>query len=498
MNNWKLQWTRLTSRRRIGVLTMMLAALMVLVTLSLTEDHASAEVATVAVDRGSIILKASTFGTLVPGRKLDLTAPVSGRLLELLVAEGDAVETGQVLARFDQRDQMAQVQEAQLRLDAAMAQQHSAQLRLDELHAGTKPETVAAARARLVQAQANLQQVADEAAVREQRSKDDLEIAANALRKAQDAYSSIWWQTHKDDGSFKRRPGDRGYQEDYDRFVGAERELRDAEARIRQAQVAFDEAQKRKPPVIASADAQVRDAASQLDAALRGPSAADLARAEADLIQARTSYTQAQLTLAQAQDRLEQLTIVAPFTAKVVGVHAAAGTSLGIGVSLLTLSDEQTLFVETRLSEHLAVIASRGQRVEVLLDALDRTLAGAIVSIAPQAEHSNGVPTYKARIRLEGRTPGVRIGLTATVTLVTEQRFSTLRLPITAVITNERGTFVELVEDTNSEPRLHPVQVGLNDGSLIEIMSGLDLGDQVVQLPELGALVPSTTLLEEE
>src|SRR4051812_586583 len=65
-----------------------------------------------------------------------LVAPeVGGRVLEIPVAEGDHVKSGDVLARLDTRDTDLAIQRAQAERDAA-----SAQLRL--LQAGSRPEDI--------------------------------------------------------------------------------------------------------------------------------------------------------------------------------------------------------------------------------------------------------------------------------------------------------------------------------------------------------------------
>ncbi|MDW8319884.1 MAG: efflux RND transporter periplasmic adaptor subunit [Armatimonadota bacterium] len=79
--------------------------------------------------------------------EVDVSAKVSGRILKLLVDEGDTVQAGQVIALLDGREIQAQVVQAQGAYEAARA-------RLAELLRGAREEEIRQARASLAQAQA--------------------------------------------------------------------------------------------------------------------------------------------------------------------------------------------------------------------------------------------------------------------------------------------------------------------------------------------------------
>ena len=80
---------------------------------------------------------------------VQLAAEVGGRVLELLVAEGDRVEAGQLVARLDTRD--AELAIARARAERAQA---DAQLRL--LLAGSRPEDIRQAAAQATAADADI------------------------------------------------------------------------------------------------------------------------------------------------------------------------------------------------------------------------------------------------------------------------------------------------------------------------------------------------------
>ncbi len=88
-------------------------------------------------------------GRLRPTRAEDLAFVLAGELREVLVSEGQVVAEGELLARLDRR----RLDARRARLEAA---HRAAEARLAELRAGPRRETIAAARARVAAADAQL------------------------------------------------------------------------------------------------------------------------------------------------------------------------------------------------------------------------------------------------------------------------------------------------------------------------------------------------------
>ncbi|MDJ0555452.1 MAG: efflux RND transporter periplasmic adaptor subunit [Microcoleaceae cyanobacterium MO_207.B10] len=101
----------------------------------------------------SLLQETSEFvGTLEAKRSVRVTPEIDGRLVDILVGEGDFISTGQAIARLKSDSAEADLRRAEANLNRTQA-------RLAELRAGNRPEQIGAARARLNQAQARLQQL---------------------------------------------------------------------------------------------------------------------------------------------------------------------------------------------------------------------------------------------------------------------------------------------------------------------------------------------------
>jgi HlyD family secretion protein len=84
------------------------------------------------------------------GTRIDISARVDGRVLELPVDRGDNVTAGQVLVTIDNPELVTRLKEAQAAADVAMAD-------LKRIQVGTRQEVIASRRAALAAAEANTQ-----------------------------------------------------------------------------------------------------------------------------------------------------------------------------------------------------------------------------------------------------------------------------------------------------------------------------------------------------
>jgi HlyD family secretion protein len=112
----------------------------------------SYEVVTAVVEHQSpaaadVALTAS--GYIVPRRRVEVSSKTSGRVEELLVDRGDVVKVGQILARLDDQEIRAQLDQVRASRQAAMA-------RLQEALSGSRPQEIERAQAALEEAEANL------------------------------------------------------------------------------------------------------------------------------------------------------------------------------------------------------------------------------------------------------------------------------------------------------------------------------------------------------
>jgi HlyD family secretion protein len=131
-----------------------------------------------ASSTGNVVLTAG--GYIIPRRRVDVSSKIGGRVEELLVDKGDMVKAGQVLARLDDREIIAQLAQAR-------ASKAAAEARLQEAIAGSRPQEIQRAKATVEQAEANVRTTRTNLERVQQLNKTGV-FSKQALDDAQNAY----------------------------------------------------------------------------------------------------------------------------------------------------------------------------------------------------------------------------------------------------------------------------------------------------------------------
>lgn len=151
---------------------------------------------TVAVSRGEVEQTVTAPGQVVGTREAILGVRVAGRLAEIAVRPGQAVQAGQVLARLETEPLHDALETARFELAQAEAA-HARQLAEAELNLEIAASRLAQARARLPTTDAAAAALAAaQTKLRQFRSgpdEDELTVAAAELRRAEIAWQQAQW-----------------------------------------------------------------------------------------------------------------------------------------------------------------------------------------------------------------------------------------------------------------------------------------------------------------
>lgn len=216
-------------------------------------------------------------------------------------------------------------------------------------------------------------------------------------------------------------------------------EVEQAKAMVRDAQAAFDNAersaqrqdslQKTQSTSFTAIDAAhaARDrAAAQLESAKEALALIEAGARPEDIAAADASLSVAQAKVAQAQTTLSDTTLLAP-AAGIVSVRAREPGSLvsfGQSVYALTLTDR--VYVRAYIDEPRLNAAVPGTSVSIKTDSADKSYQGQIGFVSPQAEFTpKSVQTpelrtdlvYRLRIIVSDADDGLRQGMPVTVEL---------------------------------------------------------------------------------
>jgi multidrug efflux pump subunit AcrA (membrane-fusion protein) len=399
-------------------------------------------------------------GMIVPAEEAYLAFTTPGRVQQVLVAVGDQVEVGDVVAVLETTAMEGEVARAEA--DVAVAEAN-----LAYSASGPRPEeitaaeqAVATARSEVAQALAALNPVEAEYA----RAEAGIELAKAALQVAQAEYRQVTAGANEAE------------------IAAAQAEIELAEARRRQAQAAFDrvagdpdiwsrsEALALEQATIAYEAAQASHqgllqgaTAAEREAALARIRAAqaEVARAEnlalassGRIVQAEAAVEVAKMRQAQAEQQvelaglmatteelaiaeaqvarakvavqiaraaMEMATLRAPVAGTITSVNIRPGETVVQGSEIVALADLSQLLVETTdLSERDVARVQVGQPAVVFVEALDEEIPGRVVSTAPQASIRGEDAVFTVYVSLDEQPSSLRWGMGVEVEIAAE------------------------------------------------------------------------------
>jgi len=358
-------------------------------------------------------------GRLVPNESAQLSFVTGGQVAEIFVAERDRVESGEVLARLGDRQQIeSSLASAQLELSAAELELLSAQQDLQSLN-DNWPAAATAAQEALTNARQELHDTERTYNYRTSPAdQTDIDVAWSQVVLAEDKLDDA----KEDFEPYEDKPADNLPRATFQSLLAEAQKSYDAAVRRYNALVdvsnEFEISQAEADYKIAQA--RLEQAQEDYDELLEGPDPDDLALAEARIASAEARIVAAQANIEAAQSALDDLDLIATFAGTIVDLDLILGEQVTPGQPVVTLADFSQWYVETdNLTEIEVVDVAVGQAVTIIPDALpDVELTGSIDSIADFFEEKRGDITYTARILVDEVDPLLRWGMTVVVTFI--------------------------------------------------------------------------------
>jgi len=163
-------------------------------------------------------------------------------------------------------------------------------------------------------------------------------------------------------------------------------------------------------------------------------------------------------------------------------------TSYQPGTEMATIADMRDLIFKGTVDEIDVGKIAVGLPCRIKVGALpDAIVTGTLSRIAPQAQRAEGATLFDVEIELDpARDVLLRAGYSANADIVVREKTGIVLIPERLVLFEDDGasTFVEIPgEGPETEPIKVAVDLGLSDGLNVEILSGVDEGDEIVQRP---------------
>jgi len=210
----------------------------------------------------------------------------------------------------------------------------------------------------------------------------------------------------------------------------------------------------------------------------------------AKLKQSKAQVAQSEASLKQLEEQLGYTTIVAPMDGVVlsrdVEIGDAVSSILVLGSTatlVMTIGDTTQVYVKGKVDEADIAHVYLGQAARIKVESFrDRYFQGKVTKISPMGVEKDNVTTFEVRVSINNPGGELKAQMTANAEILLDEHKNVLTVPENAVVYDaQKNASVEIPDKQQKEGwRKTPVTVGLSNGSVTEVLSGLKEGDAVV------------------
>ena len=221
-------------------------------------------------------------------------------------------------------------------------------------------------------------------------------------------------------------------------------------------------------------------------------------QAEEQVAMIKESVVAAQESVRTAQTNLGYATIVSPIDGTIINKYVAEGQTVAASFSTPELfgvaRDLKKMQVLADVDEADIGDVRPGESVTFTVDAYpDDTFQGTVEQVRLGGSTSNNVVTYKVVISTSNADLKLKPGMTANVTIYTQQKSGVLSVPTKALrFTPAKETVgkMKIKDISNAKNKVwtiegnnivaHQVNIGMSDGTHTQIVSGVKQGQKVI------------------
>ena len=156
----------------------------------------------------------------------------------------------------------------------------------------------------------------------------------------------------------------------------------------------------------------------------------------------------------------------------------STGDTVSTNSAVYVISDLSELAVESYVPERFAGNIKKGQNAALRFDALpDEVWTGSVDELSPVLDPATR--SLRIRLRIKSNDERLRAGMFAQLNLVINSRSGILVIKRDSII-NTYGKWVAFVVDEGGIARRKELQLGLENDTEVEVISGLEAGERIV------------------
>ncbi|GCB34832.1 efflux RND transporter periplasmic adaptor subunit [Bacteroides faecalis] len=202
-----------------------------------------------------------------------------------------------------------------------------------------------------------------------------------------------------------------------------------------------------------------------------GVTVGEMRNSEVKVTSARYDYDNAQLNL-------EKMKVIAPFDGVIVDLpHYTSDSKVEQGKPMVSLMAYDKMYMDINLPESSIRYVKESQPVYITHYTIPGdTLRGKISELSPAI--STETRTFKGKVLIDNDQLKLRPGMFAKADIVVDRADSSIIISKDVILSNRRRKYVYIVEKNTA--KIRNLETGLEDEYNIEILSGLNVNDNLV------------------
>ncbi len=460
------------------------------------------------VTTGTVIKEVSETGTVKISEKTELGFKNAGRIEKIYVVAGDIVEAGQTLAKLDTTQLYIELDEAKANLEIAEAKKTDTEVSLKN-------------------AEQNLKDVkADAEEDLNNACEDALNVLDDSYLKTYNAYNAVY-EIQRDYFTSYDEKSREVIEEKYKIKGDLERiktYVNDAKNNPQEENIDLILSEVKEQLEAVSNSLEIvrdiikseayRNSVSTTDKTSLDTQRTNIINAIADIVNAQQTISttkivnetninnaeaenssiksklqedglyQAQISQAQAkvsllQNKIQEAVLKSLNGGQIIKINKREGEVVQPTDSVISFLSAGPFQIEVDIYEEDIVDVKVDNPVEITLPAFpDEILEGRVISIDPAEKLIDGIVYYEVNIIFSTEKENIKPGMTADIIIESDKKENVLVIPKRAVKKMDGKKIVQVFKD--NEVKEQEIEIGLEGNEYIEVISGLQEGEEVV------------------
>lgn len=164
---------------------------------------------------------------------------------------------------------------------------------------------------------------------------------------------------------------------------------------------------------------------------------------------------------------------------EVSNIYVEENAQVMSGGKLMDIVDYSDLQLRVQVDEYDLSAVEKDKEAAVTIHALSKDVSGKIAEVSKEGTYMNGVTYFTAIISLE-KDDAIRVGMSAEARVLNQSVKDALTLNMSSISFDNNNKPYVLIKTGKGVPQRREITIGINDGVIAEVKSGITINDTVL------------------